>query len=85
MQSNLRSPSTWGIKVFGHKAVPCIFKLGVSRMKRGQNEPVQVKCTLCGKRAIVSLPVEDLPACQNSDCYGRRMVIEELLDEGKSF
>ncbi len=54
-------------------------------MKRGQNEPVQVKCTLCGERAIVSLPVENLPVCPNPECKGRRMVIEELLDEGKSY
>ena len=54
-------------------------------MKRGQNEPVQVKCNLCGKRAIVSLQVENLPAIRNSGYCGRRMVIEELLDEGRSF
>ena len=72
-------------KGFGHKAVPCIFELGVSRMKRGQNEPVQVKCTLCGERAIVSLPVDNLPVCPDPNCGGRRMVIEELLDEGKSY
>ena len=54
-------------------------------MKRGQNEPVQVKCTRCGKRGIVSLPVEDLPVCPDPGCEGRRMVIEELLDEGKSY
>ncbi len=54
-------------------------------MKRGQNEPIQIKCPACGKRAIVSLPLDDLPACANPDCQGSRMIIEELLDEGKSF
>lgn len=54
-------------------------------MKRGPYEPVQVKCTGCGERAIVSLPVDNLPVCPNPDCDERRMVIEELLDEGKSY
>ncbi len=54
-------------------------------MKRGAKEPVQVRCPKCGQRSIVYLPVEDLPLCPNPDCDRSRMVIEELLDEGKSY
>ena len=54
-------------------------------MKRGHKEPVQVRCPRCGERSIIYLPVDDLPVCPNPDCRGSRMIIEELLDEGKSF
>lgn len=54
-------------------------------MKRGENEPVQVRCPHCGSRSIVYLPVDNLPRCTNPECKGGRMVIEELLDEGKSY
>lgn len=51
-------------------------------MKRGKQEPVQVVCPRCRYTEIVYLPVEDLPKCP--EC-GAQMVIEELLDEGKSY
>lgn len=54
-------------------------------MKRGEKEPIQVRCPRCGSRSIVYLPVADLPRCPNPECKGARMVIEELLDEGKSY
>lgn len=54
-------------------------------MVRGQNEPVQLVCPKCRRRTIVYLPIDDLPECENPACKGTKMVIEELLDEGKSF
>lgn len=54
-------------------------------MVRGKNEPVQVVCPRCRERSIIYLPVDDLPRCPNPACKGQRMVIEELLDEGKSY
>jgi hypothetical protein len=51
-------------------------------MERGENEPAEVLCPFCKVTAIIYLPVEDLPKCP--EC-GRRMVIRELLDEGKAF
>lgn len=65
--------------------VPCIPKESVSSMKRGEKEPVQVRCPRCGRHSIVYLPLEDLPRCPDPACKGVRMVIEELLDEGKSY
>ncbi len=73
----------WGSK--NSKGVPCISKESVSSMKRGEKEPIQVRCPRCGSRSIVYLPVDDLPRCPNPECKGVRMVIEELLDEGKSY
>lgn len=52
---------------------------------RGENEPVLVVCPKCRETQIVYLPIEELPRCQNPECDGTRMVIEELLDEGKSY
>lgn len=54
-------------------------------MKRGQNESVQVKCLRWGERAVVLLSVDDLPEFPIPDCMGRRMVIKEMLDEGKFY
>lgn len=68
-----------------YKSVPCIDIDEVSSMKRGEKEPIQVRCPRCGSRSIVYLPVADLPRCPNPECKGARMVIEELLDEGKSY
>ncbi len=51
-------------------------------MERGRMEPVQIVCPKCRFTEIIYLPVEDLPRCP--EC-GTRMVIEELLDEGKSY
>lgn len=52
---------------------------------RGKNEPVELVCPMCRQRKIVYLPIEELPRCPNPQCKGVRMIIEELLDEGKSF
>lgn len=51
-------------------------------MKRGEKEPIQVLCPNCRHTEIVYLPLPDLPKCP--EC-GIPMVIEELLDEGKSY
>lgn len=52
---------------------------------RGENEPVQLVCPKCRNTIIVMLPIEDLPRCENPECEGCRMIIDELLDEGKSY
>lgn len=51
-------------------------------MDRSELEPVQVVCPRCRRTGIVYIPREEIPKCP--DC-GTRMVIEELLDEGKSY
>ena len=51
-------------------------------MERGKREPVQVVCPRCRHTEIIYLPVEDLPRCPECDI---QMLIEELLDEGKSY
>ncbi len=51
-------------------------------MSRGKKEPIQVVCLKCRYTQIVYLPLDDLPLCP--EC-GTRMVIQELLDEGKSY
>ncbi len=51
-------------------------------MSRGKKEPIQVLCLKCRYTQIVYLPLDDLPLCP--EC-GTRMVIQELLDEGKSY
>ena len=50
---------------------------------RGKNEPIQLICPKCRHQMIVYLPLDDLPRCP--ECREARMVIEELLDEGKSY
>jgi hypothetical protein len=52
---------------------------------RGKNEPVQLVCPRCRQPMIVYLPITEMPRCPNPECQGTRMIIEELLDEGKSF
>lgn len=52
-------------------------------MSRGKHEPVQLICPSCRFQMIVYLPLEDLPICP--ECKKVRMVIEELLDEGKAY
>jgi len=47
-----------------------------------QHEPVEVKCPKCGDTKIIYIPKENLPKCDNCNI---RMVINELLDEGKSY
>jgi len=44
-------------------------------------EPVEVKCPKCGRTEIIYLPNEEIPVCEKC---GKRMIISELLDEGKS-
>ena len=51
-------------------------------MERGKREPAQLLCPRCRFTEIIYLPVEELPRCP--EC-GARMMIEELLDEGKSY
>ncbi len=51
-------------------------------MERGQKEPIQVICPRCRYTEIIYLPREDLPRCP--EC-GAAMMIQELLDEGKSY
>ena len=53
-----------------------------SLMSRGEKEPVQVVCPRCRHTEIVYLPVADLPLCPECKI---QMLIEELLDEGKSY
>ena len=45
-------------------------------------EAIEVKCPKCGRTQIVYLPEEEIPKCP--DC-GTQMLINELLDEGKSY
>ena len=52
---------------------------------RGEKEPVELVCPKCRQVMIVYLPIEELPRCPNPECNGIRMIIEELLDEGKSY
>lgn len=52
-------------------------------MSRGKHEPVQLICPSCRFQMIVYLPLEDLPICP--ECNEVRMLIEELLDEGKAY
>ena len=51
-------------------------------MERGKKEPIQVLCPRCRHTEIIYLPVEDLPRCPECNA---QMIIEELLDEGKSY
>ena len=50
-------------------------------MKREKAEPVQVECPKCRHAEIIYIPIEEMPRCPKC---GIRMVIRELLDEGKS-
>lgn len=43
-------------------------------------EAVEVRCPKCGFTQIIYIPKEEIPKCPND---GTRMVINELLDEGK--
>jgi hypothetical protein len=49
---------------------------------RGSAEAVEVGCSKCGRTAIIYIPRESVPNCE--DCK-IPMVIRELLDEGKSY
>jgi ribosomal protein S27E len=50
--------------------------------KRERLEAVEVKCPKCRYLSIIYIPQEDIPKCP--EC-GTQMVINELLDEGKSY
>jgi len=50
---------------------------------REESEAVQLICPKCRFQMIVYLPLDDLPLCP--ECEDVQMVIEELLDEGKSY
>jgi len=52
------------------------------KKKKDAPEPVQVRCVSCGYTNIIYLPDEPMTSCPN--CH-KEMVIEELLDEGKSY
>ena len=49
---------------------------------REEKEAVEVTCPRCRRTQIIYLPQEEMPKCE--EC-GKRMVISELLDEGKSY
>ncbi len=49
---------------------------------RGPAEPVEVRCPKCGRTAIIYLPREPVPICEECNV---QMDIRELLDEGKSY
>ena len=50
---------------------------------RGKSEALQLICPKCRFQKIVYAPLEDLPLCP--ECIDVQMIIEELLDEGKSY
>ncbi|MCB1825176.1 MAG: hypothetical protein KDJ54_11600 [Candidatus Competibacteraceae bacterium] len=50
-------------------------------MQRDKTEPMQVACPKCRYTEIIYIPIEEMPRCPKC---GIRMVIMELLDEGKS-
>ncbi len=47
-----------------------------------KDEPVEVKCPKCNRTEIIYMPKEEIPRCPVCKV---RMVISELLDEGKSY
>ena len=51
-------------------------------MERGKKEPVEIICPKCRYTEIIYLPIEDLPRCPQCNT---KMLISELLDEGKSY
>lgn len=48
-----------------------------------KNAPVEVVCPKCQRTQIVYLPKEEIPVCP--DCKKVRMVVKEILTEGKSY
>jgi len=49
---------------------------------REKMQAIEVVCPRCKRTEIVYLPNEDIPKCSECDI---RMVIRELLREGKSY
>jgi len=44
--------------------------------------PLEVKCPKCKHTEIIYIPKEDMPKCPKCDI---RMIIQEVLVEGKSY
>jgi len=61
---------------------PFRFVLLMNSPKQEQGEAVEIKCPRCDRIEILYLPKEDMPKCPQCSV---RMVIKELLKEGKSF
>lgn len=51
-------------------------------MDRGKKEPIEVICPRCRYTEIAYLPCDNFPRCPHCDIP---MMINELLDEGKSY
>lgn len=49
---------------------------------RSKKEAIEVICPKCKRTEIIYLPDEEMPKCEHCNI---RMVIRELLDEGKSY
>jgi ribosomal protein S27E len=49
---------------------------------RDKAEAIQIKCPTCDHTQIIYIPKEEIPKCPKCDI---RMIIGELLDEGKSY
>jgi hypothetical protein len=49
---------------------------------RSEKEAIEVICPKCKRTEIIYLPEEEMPKCEHCKV---RMVIRELLDEGKSY
>ena len=49
---------------------------------KDRSESAEVKCPKCHYTMLIRIPKEDIPKCP--ECGGK-MVITELLDEGKSY
>lgn len=50
--------------------------------KRERQSLVEVVCPVCRHTEIISIPKEDIPKCPKC---GKRMLVKELLTEGKSY
>ncbi|MEE4253144.1 MAG: hypothetical protein V2I50_03770 [Desulfuromusa sp.] len=54
----------------------------MDRSDRSKHEPVEIICPKCRYTEIIYLPITDLPLCP---ICKTKMLINELLDEGKSY
>ncbi len=52
-------------------------------MKKIRQEAVEVVCPKCKHTEIIYMPREEIPVCPS--CRKGRMVIREILTEGKSY
>lgn len=55
---------------------------GMEHSDRSKKEPIEIICPKCRYTEIIYLPVDDLPLCPICKIP---MLINELLDEGKSY